>query len=110
MVVGVLRLELLLPENHSLKGKRSVLRAIRARVQEKFNVSIAECEDQDAPQQDPTLPEISAGTRPPRSSGDRAAPSCDLPGRRPRKVVVHPRTTGCVGNRQTTNSPQRKRG
>ena len=26
MVVGVLRLELLLPENHSLKGKRSVLR------------------------------------------------------------------------------------
>ena len=27
MVVGVLRLELLLPENHSLKGKRSVLRA-----------------------------------------------------------------------------------
>ena len=47
MVVGVLRLELLLPENHSLKGKRSVLRAIKARVQNKFNVSIAECEDHD---------------------------------------------------------------
>ena len=47
MVVGVLRLELLLPENHSLKGKRSVLRAIKARVQNKFNVSVAECEDQD---------------------------------------------------------------
>ena len=47
MVVGVLRLELLLPENHSLKGKRSVLRTIKARVQNKFNVSIAECEDQD---------------------------------------------------------------
>ncbi len=47
MVVGVLRLEIHLPENHSLKGKRSVLRAIKARVQNKFNVSIAECEDHD---------------------------------------------------------------
>ena len=47
MVVGVLRLALLLPENHSLKGKRSVLRQIKARVQNKFNVSIAECEDHD---------------------------------------------------------------
>ena len=47
MVVGVLRLELLLPENHSLKGKRSVLRAIKSRVQNTFNVSIAECEDHD---------------------------------------------------------------
>jgi hypothetical protein len=47
MVVGVLRLELLLPENHSLKGKRRVLRAIKARVRNKFNVSIAECADHD---------------------------------------------------------------
>jgi hypothetical protein len=36
-----------LPENHSLKGKRSVLRTIKARVQNKFNVSIAECDDHD---------------------------------------------------------------
>ena len=47
MVVGVLRLELRLPENHSLKGKRSVLRTLKARVQNKFNVSIAECGDHD---------------------------------------------------------------
>ena len=47
MVVGVLRLEIILAENHSLKGKRSVLRTIKARVQNKFNVSIAECEDHD---------------------------------------------------------------
>lgn len=47
MVVGVLRLALRLPENHSLKGKRSVLRTIKARVQNKFNVSIAECDDHD---------------------------------------------------------------
>ena len=47
MVVGVLRLLLYLPENHSLKGKRSVLRSIKSRVSNKFNVSIAECSDQD---------------------------------------------------------------
>jgi len=47
MVVGVLRLELRLPETHSLKGKRSILRSIKARVQQKFNVSIAECEEHD---------------------------------------------------------------
>ena len=47
MVVGVLRLSLLLPENHSLKGKRSVLRRIKARVRDKFNVSIAEAGDHD---------------------------------------------------------------
>jgi uncharacterized protein YlxP (DUF503 family) len=47
MVVGVLRLELFLHDNHSLKGKRSVLRTIKARVQNKFNVSIAECDDHD---------------------------------------------------------------
>jgi hypothetical protein len=47
MVVGVLRLALLLPESHSLKEKRSVLRAIKARVRQKFNVSVAECEDHD---------------------------------------------------------------
>ena len=47
MVVGVLRLELRLPETHSLKGKRSILRSIKARVQQKFNVSIAECDDHD---------------------------------------------------------------
>ena len=47
MVVGVLRLELRLPETHSLKGKRNILRSIKARVQQKFNVSIAECEEHD---------------------------------------------------------------
>jgi len=42
VVVGVLQLTLFLPENHSLKGKRQVLRAIKDRVRSKFNVSIAE--------------------------------------------------------------------
>jgi uncharacterized protein YlxP (DUF503 family) len=47
VVVGVLRLTLFLPENHSLKGKRGVLRKIKARVSNTFNVSIAECDAHD---------------------------------------------------------------
>ena len=47
MVVGVLRLTLFIPENRSLKGKRQVLRAIKDRVRQKFNVSIAESDDHD---------------------------------------------------------------
>lgn len=47
MVVGVLQLTLYLPENHSLKGKRAVLRSVKSRVQAKFNVSVAEVAEQD---------------------------------------------------------------
>ena len=47
MVVGVLRLTLYLDESHSLKEKRAILRKIKARVRNEFNVSIAECGDQD---------------------------------------------------------------
>jgi uncharacterized protein len=47
MVVGVLKLTLFLPENHSLKGKRGVLNKIKSRVTNEFNVSIAECDGQD---------------------------------------------------------------
>jgi len=47
VVVGVLRLSVYIPENHSLKGKRAVLRKIKAQVSNNFNVSIAEAEDQD---------------------------------------------------------------
>ncbi len=47
MVVGILRLTLFLPDNHSLKGKRQVLRAIKDRVRNKFNVSIAESDGHD---------------------------------------------------------------
>jgi len=47
MVVGVLKLNLVLAENHSLKGKRGVLKRIQARVADQFNVSVAECGDQE---------------------------------------------------------------
>lgn len=46
MVVGVLKLCLVLPENHSLKGKRGVLKRIQARVAHQFNISVTECGDQ----------------------------------------------------------------
>ncbi|MFQ5916954.1 MAG: DUF503 domain-containing protein [Candidatus Binatia bacterium] len=46
MVVGVLKLSLILPENHSLKGKRGVLRKIQTRVSHQFNISVTECGDQ----------------------------------------------------------------
>ncbi len=47
MVVGVLEVTLYLPANHSLKGKRAVVRSIKSRVQAKFNVSVAEVDELD---------------------------------------------------------------
>jgi len=46
MHVGVCRIELRLPENHSLKGKRQVIKSITTRIQNKFNVSVAEVDNQ----------------------------------------------------------------
>jgi uncharacterized protein YlxP (DUF503 family) len=47
MVVGVLRLSLIIHSSFSLKEKRSVLRQIKDRTANKFNVSIAEVDDLD---------------------------------------------------------------
>ena len=47
MNVGVCKLRLRLPENLSLKGKRQVLKSITTQVGNKFNVSVAEVDDQD---------------------------------------------------------------
>jgi len=46
MNVGVCRIELRLPENESLKGKRQVVKSIIARLQNKYNVSVAEIDNQ----------------------------------------------------------------
>ena len=46
MNVGVCRIRLRLPENLSLKGKRRVLKSITTQVRSKFNVSVAEIDDQ----------------------------------------------------------------
>ena len=46
MHIGVCRIELRLPENLSLKGKRRVVKSITTRVRSKFNVSVAEVDHQ----------------------------------------------------------------
>ncbi|MFA5629704.1 MAG: DUF503 domain-containing protein [Dehalococcoidales bacterium] len=45
MNIGVCKLKLRLAENMSLKGKRQVIKPIIALVKNKYNVSIAEVED-----------------------------------------------------------------
>ncbi len=47
MTVGVARVTLLLEASHSLKDKRQVVRSITKRVQNQFNVAIAEVESLD---------------------------------------------------------------
>ncbi|MFM7175341.1 MAG: DUF503 domain-containing protein [Caldilinea sp.] len=47
MAVGLLTLELSLPMNDSLKGKRSILKPLIARIRRTFNVSICEADAQD---------------------------------------------------------------
>jgi uncharacterized protein YlxP (DUF503 family) len=46
MNIGLLTLEIFLPDSHSLKEKRFVLRSLKDKLR-KFNVSIAECDHQD---------------------------------------------------------------
>ena len=47
MPIGVLTLELHLPEAHSLKEKRFVVRKIKDRLRSRFNVAVAELDHQD---------------------------------------------------------------
>ena len=46
MVVGVVKLSLLVPESHSLKGKRKVIKRICERLRHRFNVTVAEIDCQ----------------------------------------------------------------
>ena len=48
MNVGVAKVNLRLPENMSLKGKRQVLKSVTSRVRNKFDVAIAEVDDNDS--------------------------------------------------------------
>lgn len=47
MPVGLLTLELHLPDARSLKDKRQVLRSLKDRLRSQFNVAVAELEHQD---------------------------------------------------------------
>jgi len=46
MNIGVCKLELRLPENQSLKGKRRVVKSIITRLRNEYNVSVAEIDNQ----------------------------------------------------------------
>ena len=48
MNVGVCQISLRIPENHSLKGKRGVVKSITGRIASRFHVAVAETGDQDA--------------------------------------------------------------
>ena len=47
MNVGICKVKLRLPDNLSLKGKRQVVKSLIARLKNKFNISVAEVEDND---------------------------------------------------------------
>jgi len=47
MIVGVVRVYLHFPASGSLKDKRKILLSVKDRIQNKFNVSVAELEDND---------------------------------------------------------------
>ena len=47
VVIGSLVVSLLVPESHSLKEKRQVVRSVVSRLRQTFNVAVAEVDDQD---------------------------------------------------------------
>ncbi len=47
MLVGIYQIELFIPASHSLKEKRFVLSSIKAKLQNKYNISIAEVDGLD---------------------------------------------------------------
>ena len=47
MTVGLCHVWLRLPENHSLKEKRQVVKSLAARLHNRFNVAVAEVDDHD---------------------------------------------------------------
>lgn len=48
MVIGTLQVTIQVPESHSLKEKRTVVRSITSRVRQTFAVAVAEVAEQDA--------------------------------------------------------------
>lgn len=48
MVIGILQMEIRLPEVQSLKEKRWIIKSLATRIRNKFNVSISEIGSQDS--------------------------------------------------------------
>ena len=47
MVVGILKIDLFIPDSTSLKVKRSAIKSLKDRLTSRFNVSVAEVEHND---------------------------------------------------------------
>ena len=47
MNVGILQFEIYIPGSHSLKEKRGVVKSLKDRARQKFNLAIAEVDDHD---------------------------------------------------------------
>lgn len=47
MVIGVMEIRLWLSEAHSLKDKRQVVKSVKDKIRDRFNVAVAEVADQD---------------------------------------------------------------
>ena len=47
MIVGTLKVRLVLRESHSLKDKRRVIKSLKDTLSNKFNISVAETDEQD---------------------------------------------------------------
>ena len=47
MVIGLCTVELYFPDSQSLKAKRQILSSLKTRLRGKFNISIAEVDEQD---------------------------------------------------------------
>ena len=47
MTIGILTLEILISESHSLKDKRHVIQSMLKKMKNQFNVAVAEVENQD---------------------------------------------------------------
>jgi uncharacterized protein YlxP (DUF503 family) len=47
VAIGLLTLEIYIPDSHSLKDKRQVLRSLKDRLRGRFNVAVAELEHHD---------------------------------------------------------------
>ena len=47
MTIGILHVDLRIPESQSLKGKRHILLGLKTRLRQKFNISVSETDNQD---------------------------------------------------------------
>jgi len=47
MIIGILQLVLRFSDSHSLKEKRRILKSIKDRLRQQFNIAVAEIGDQD---------------------------------------------------------------